>query len=305
MTNEVVSGVNTIAPWFAPWIGPAIVASVVTLVGQFVLTRLSRSHEREKDAQRAWTDAVMPVEEACDDVVARFFDIIVRKRQLDFNQFDAMTLAKGDVLKNPSQQLTTTFRLVKFLAGVTYLQRKLPTHGDVRRVRQAEFYVSNKIRMAQADTQEKRELVANLLMNAGGTKLCPDDLVRLFISWIDIYHEAHFRVIREIYQNPGSTRGRIWDAIAGERPREDSAEADLYKLLIRDLSTGGVIRQRRETDGYGQFLKKPRETKQHSSGVLTSAFDDRDPYELTELGRQFVHYTMNDLVTRIGGPTTA
>jgi hypothetical protein len=33
---------------------------------------------------------------------------------------------------------------------------------------------------------------------------------------------------------------------------------------------------------------------------MESAFEDTKPYVLTELGKQFVHYTMNELVTRIG-----
>lgn len=32
---------------------------------------------------------------------------------------------------------------------------------------------------------------------------------------------------------------------------------------------------------------------------MKSAFDDEKGYELTELGRWFVHYTMNELVPRI------
>ncbi len=153
----------------------------------------------------------------------------------------------------------------------------------------------------QADTEEKRELIRKLLTNAGASKLCPDDLIRLFIDWIDTYHEAHFRVIREIYKNPGSTRGHIWDNISTVRPREDSADADLYKLLIRDLSTGSVIRQFRATDYSGRYLKKTTRGKSRTaSPVMKSAFDDIEPYELTELGRQFVHYTMNEVVPKIG-----
>lgn len=83
----------------------------------------------------------------------------------------------------------------------------------------------------RADTQEKRRYVGNLVANAAGTRLCSDDVVRLFIDWLDQYHEAHFAVIREIYKNPSTTRFKIWEAIHGERPREDSAEADLFKLL--------------------------------------------------------------------------
>ena len=53
-----------------------------------------------------------------------------------------------------------------------------------------------------AATGEKRRYVANLLSNAAGTRLCSDDVVRLFISWLDSYHEAHFAIIREIFKHP-------------------------------------------------------------------------------------------------------
>ena len=151
----------------------------------------------------------------------------------------------------------------------------------------------------QADTEEKRELIRKLLTSAGAIKLCPDDLVRLFIDWIDKYHEAHFKVIREIYKKPGITRGEIWDNVKGERPREDSAEADLFKLLIRDLNTGGVIRQARDTDGAGNFLKQQKSKPTRGSRTMESAFEDSKPYVLTELGKQFVHYTMEEVVTQI------
>jgi hypothetical protein len=154
----------------------------------------------------------------------------------------------------------------------------------------------------EADTDEKRNYIRKLITNAAATKLSDDDLIRLFIDWIDTYHEAHFKVIREIYKNRGITRGRIWDNISGTRPKEDSAEADVYKLLIRDLSMGSVIRQHRETDAYGQFVKRSQAGKSRSkSSVMKSAFDDTEPYELTELGSHFVHYTMSETVTRLDG----
>lgn len=155
----------------------------------------------------------------------------------------------------------------------------------------------------QADTDEKRRLVKNLLMNAGGTSLCSDDLVRLFIQWIEYYHEAHFAVIRTIFKAPGSTRADVWADLHANYVREDSAEADLFKLLVRDLSTGGVIRQHRDTTPDGQYLRKTAARRPKGPGAsrtIKSAFDDSDRYELTELGRQFVHYTMNEVVPRIG-----
>lgn len=151
-----------------------------------------------------------------------------------------------------------------------------------------------------AETQEKRRYVVNLLTNAAGTRLCSDDVVRLFIGWLDAYHEAHFMVIREIFREPGITRYEIWLRIYGEPPREDSAEADLYRLLIRDLSTGGVIRQPRDTNEAGQFLRRQgRRRSGRPPSTMESAFEDTKPYVLTELGRQFVHYTMNEVVKRL------
>lgn len=106
--------------------------------------------------------------------------------------------------------------------------------------------------------------------------------------------------MREIYRNPGATRFEIWEALYGAPTREDSAEADLYRLLIRDLSTGGVIRQERDTTSDGRFLRKrPVRNRKVAGGTMESAFEDSKPYVLTELGKQFVHYTMNEVVQRI------
>jgi hypothetical protein len=154
----------------------------------------------------------------------------------------------------------------------------------------------------EADTQEKRKYATNLIVNAAGTRVCSDDVVRLFLDWLELYHEVHFAVIREIYQNPGSTRFEIWTALYADRlPREDSAEADLFRLMIRDLSTGGVIRQERDTNAVGQFVRKrPQRTGRPAPSTMESAFEESKPYVLTELGKQFVHYTMNEVVTRVG-----
>lgn len=153
----------------------------------------------------------------------------------------------------------------------------------------------------ETDTQEKRRYIANIVTNAAGTRVCSDDVVRLFLDWLDLYHEVHFSVIREIFKNPGSTRFDIWSELYGEIPREDSAEADLFKLMVRDLSTGGVIRQERDVNELGQFVRKrPQHTRRGMAPTsMESAFEDTKPYVLTDLGRQFVHYTMNEVVTRI------
>src|SRR5262249_13290440 len=74
----------------------------------------------------------------------------------------------------------------------------------------------------QADTQQKRQLLVHLIVNAAGTRICHDDILRLFLDWIDSYHEAHFAVIQQIYKNPGPTRYDIWVSVYGEPvPRDD------------------------------------------------------------------------------------
>ena len=125
--------------------------------------------------------------------------------------------------------------------------------------------------------------------------------IRPFLDWINLYNEVHFAVIREIFNNPASTRFDIWTGIYGEIPHEDLSSADLYKFLIRDLSTGGVVRQERDVNAAGQFVRKGARNVRRGGAPTTMgfSFDDTKPYVLTALGREFVHYTMTELVTQI------
>ena len=152
-----------------------------------------------------------------------------------------------------------------------------------------------------ATTDEKRGFVRKTLTNAAGTKLCSDDIIRMFLQWIEQYNELHFRVIRIVYKNPYSTRGDIWaELYEGEPVREDSAEADLFKLIVADLSFGHVIRQHRPTTADGRFLAAPRSSSRgRRSPTMKSAFDDDKPYVMTELGNQFVHYAMEELAQQL------
>lgn len=154
--------------------------------------------------------------------------------------------------------------------------------------------------MAGTESQRKQEFVRNILSNAASTNFTSDDVVRLFLDWLHTYSELHFAVIAEIYNNNGISRGQIWDQLGKKRPRENSAEADLYKLIFRDLSTGGIVRQHRETDYAGNFIKKQLPKRRGSADRhMKSAFDDEDGYELTALGEQFVHYAMNEISPRL------
>lgn len=152
---------------------------------------------------------------------------------------------------------------------------------------------------SEIDTAEKRRKMRNLLSNAAASDLTSDDVVRLFIDWIGDYSDFHFEVVGEIYGNPGITRAGIWENLGKPDVREDSAEADLFRLLIRELSTGGVIRQVRATDGDGRFLRSRTHSRKAASPYMKSSFDDTDQYVLTSLGEQFIHYVMNELVSRV------
>jgi hypothetical protein len=91
---------------------------------------------------------------------------------------------------------------------------------------------------AGTESEAKREFVRNILTNAAASRVSSDDVVRLYLDWLGNYSELHFQVIGAIYNSDGITRGEIWKKIGKGEVREDSAEADLYKLLFRDLSTG-------------------------------------------------------------------
>ncbi|MEM7305040.1 MAG: hypothetical protein AAF682_00145 [Planctomycetota bacterium] len=149
-----------------------------------------------------------------------------------------------------------------------------------------------------AESEEKRVLLRNLLANAASSAIASDDIVRLFIDWIAHYSEIHFKVLALVYKNPGMTRYDMWQEIHGDEVREDSAEADLFKLVVQDLSMGHVMRQARDTDHAGRFMRSRTRTKR--GPYMQSAFDEKKQYVLTELGKQFVHYAMTEIVPKIG-----
>ncbi len=152
-----------------------------------------------------------------------------------------------------------------------------------------------------AESEGKRVYIRNILSNAAASQVSSDDVVRLYIDWINKYSEMHFQVIGAIYNSNGITRGNVWRKIGKGQVREDSADADLYKLLFRDLSTGGIIRQHRDIDYHGNFVAKKTDRRPTGSGPkpTVSAFDEEEGYDLTDLGSQFVHYAMSDLPLRI------
>lgn len=152
-----------------------------------------------------------------------------------------------------------------------------------------------------AESEEKRILIRNLLVNATTRTTSPDTTLSMFIDWLDNYSEEHFQVVRAIYHALpiGLARKEIWQTLNPGRkiPGEDTAEADMFKMLILDLSTGYVIRQPREKDYFGRFVRaKPaRVAVSNRFPETISAFDDSKKYVLTELGKQFVFYTLEEV----------
>jgi hypothetical protein len=179
-------------------------------------------------------------------------------------------------------------------------------HEIAQRIRSSEY--QSLLRKAFRDwagteSEEKRIFVRNLLSNAAAAKFVSDDVVKLFLQWIRDYSELHFAVVGAIYNAAGITRSGVWDKLGRKAVREDSADADLFKLIFRDLSTGGIVRQHRETDWQGNFIsKQARRGPSLPKGaprMMKSAFDDDEHYELTALGQQFVHYAMTDIPPKI------
>lgn len=54
---------------------------------------------------------------------------------------------------------------------------------------------------SSVDTEYKRQRLRNILANAASAQTASDDVVRLFIDWINLYSDFHFEVIGEIYRS--------------------------------------------------------------------------------------------------------
>jgi len=151
----------------------------------------------------------------------------------------------------------------------------------------------------QVDTPDKRQMIKKLLIAAGAITLCPDDQIRLFIDWIEGYHESHFAIMKEIYVNGPISNGEIWDNInpGQNRPKDNSADAKLFSYFIRELNLGGIIERPRDVNDLGQRIRSPKQKTISSSAgdALPSIFDESKDWILSELGKEFIQYVMQDV----------
>jgi hypothetical protein len=158
---------------------------------------------------------------------------------------------------------------------------------------------------SRGEPEEKRQIIRRLLCHAATLPQLDEVLFRLFFDWARRYGELHWRVIQVLRQHGQLTRLEIWELMGGQRCRDDSAEADVFKCLIMDLNFGHLIVQVKKKTADGRSLKAPRPTGplRAASPYMKSAFDDEKDYELTAVGKLFVHYTMTEYVPKLGaGP---
>ena len=82
---------------------------------------------------------------------------------------------------------------------------------------------------------------------------------------------------------------------------EDSLEGISWDEWFDKFDKHGLALLYQETTANGQFLRRRQPSRNGpSSNTMESAFEDSKPYVLTELGKQFVHYTMSEVVQRLG-----
>lgn len=199
-------------------------------------------------------------------------------------------------LRVQQEEIRSMGRILQSVAAEAHLKNR-----KVRSRMESQEYlriVKKSFRIWSSSLSEmKQNLIKNILLNSATKRFSPDSVIETFIDWIDRYSDEHFRVIHSLASSPVPlTRKEIWKTFSSHIPPEDSADTDMYKLVIHDLTTGHIIRQVREKDYFGRFL---RQSPKQRSGtalapVIVSAFDDEKPYQLTELGKQLVQYAFTE-----------
>lgn len=118
----------------------ALVAGIFLLGGYYYNRRI----ERLRNAERSWQQVGMPVINAADDLVARLFDVVVRRRELKLDQSIDSTPAE---IFDPSKELSTVWRLMFFLASSTYLEQHVADERSDSKIANLRFYANNKARI--------------------------------------------------------------------------------------------------------------------------------------------------------------
>jgi hypothetical protein len=127
----------------------------------------------------------------------------------------------------------------------------------------------------------------------------PDyNLFNLFFDWLSRYNELHFRFIRSLKEQGTATKLQIWEGMGGSRVRDDSAEADVFGCLFKDLNLGHIVRKAGGRDSSGRRVRA--KAVKRNSPYLKSVLDDIDPQELTAVGELFTHYAMSELTPKLG-----
>lgn len=122
-----------------------ITASVVSFVFVFVGQFVSQWRERRHSAAAAWREIGEPVVHAADDLIGRLFDVMVRERRLDMS---SPLRLEGFAIYDPPSELSTVWRLARYLAASISLEKDIAEYGHVPEISTLRFYAANKLRMA-------------------------------------------------------------------------------------------------------------------------------------------------------------
>jgi len=144
-------------------------------------------------------------------------------------------------------------------------------------------FVEHWVRMLRDEMQEKEKTILEIM-----ARLDLQD------------EEIAARVESKEYQSLLKKTFREWAGAESETKREYIRNI-LANAASSRVSSDDVVRLYRETDLHGNFLPKAPDRRPKGSGPkpFISAFDDGKGYELTELGKQFVHYAMTDIPPKI------
>lgn len=128
---------------------PLALSLVGSVVATFFFLRADRQYrersEREKLERDAWNRLGVPVVDAADDFVGRLWDIIRGPRTVDFSK----PVPRGGFEPfRPPYELSTAWKLVRFLAACAQLQREAAAISLSPRLAHLRFYALDRARWA-------------------------------------------------------------------------------------------------------------------------------------------------------------
>jgi hypothetical protein len=167
---ETLSAAATLVQIAVAALVSALVSGLFLLGGFYYKRRM----EKHSTAQSAWKNLGVPIVNAADDIVARLFDIIVRKRNV---AMDKPLILSGFPVFDPSREISTVWRLARYLAASTNLERRQTEAGEDERLANLTFYTLNKAQIAMKGNlfeapyklqSEGQQLIGSKILSVAG-----------------------------------------------------------------------------------------------------------------------------------------